>query len=734
VDMVVDAPVQVNGFYGKLTTTITNTASAANKCSPFIASPGTATTGQLYLKTILKTASGNKIETDQVTLGTLTCAATTPFTLPIAYTVIQRRLSKTDIDATKTALDAYAIGGSNAAGWWKLLNDEATAGANSGEASAAPVKTVAASVAKQTTTQTVSGSFTLTVGSYAECNKLKARGVIRAFKNFVGPTTTKALVGDVTLTVTCAGTTATVYISVKSITGTGGNTLATEVKTALAGVTNWGTSFKTEADKVLLAAATSPAALTACTGPAGSAVTWTAPAALVTAQALDAMVHGSVVYTASNRADCEDIKSRQSEILKKVVALATGAVTSTSNKAVVTCLDKTTTLTYDIKVAKAATTTSAALVITLNSKEDKDWKKVITDSLAVATAITLDSATNLVVTTINAAVSKGVVADSTSTITTTTVTTTYVAMSTVKGQYTTLATESDCLNMKDQHDAVAAAIDAKATTTSKTSATVACAKNSRVLTDESSSRRLTANWKATIDYTVYLPTAGTPTPTKVKELLDAVTAAKWQTDVAAKVGAVTGVTTTPTLSSWTTVTKATVASVTTPKPPTTSYTGSSTVAVKQKLTGKLVANVATQPECDKMKTDNGNDAIVTMLAANTGGAVKKSDIGVTVTCGSRRRLSDGRRMATVKATIDYVMMAANKALGDAAKASLTAVTNDSWKTKLQAALVAGGITGVTVTGVAATAPTSTVFHEVSSAKGALMGPCLFFTAFLSLLN
>merc|ERR1712039_817154 len=182
---------------------------------------------------------------------------------------------------------------------------------------------------------------------------------------------------------------------------------------------------------------------------------------------------------------------------------------------------------------------------------------------------------------------------------------------------------------------------------------------------------------------------------KVKELLDAVTAAKWQTDVAAKVGAVTGVTTTPTLSSWTTVTKATVASVTTPKPPTTSYTWASTVAVKQKLTGKLVANVATQAECDKMKTDDGKDAIETMLAANTGGAVKKSDVGVTVTCGSRRRLSDGRRMATVKATIDYVMMAANKALGDAA-----------------------------------TAPTSTVFHEVSSAKGALMGPCLFFTAFL----
>merc|ERR1739844_708336 len=106
-----------------------------------------------------------------------------------------------------------------------------------------------------------------------------------------------------------------------------------------------------------------------------------------------------------------------------------------------------------------------------------------------------------------------------------------------------------------------------------------------------------------------------------------------------------------------------------------------------------------------------------------------------VACGSRRRLSDGRRMATTyTATIDYVMMAANKALGDAAKTSLTAVTNDSWKTKLQAALVAKGITGVTVTGVAATAPTSTVVHEVSSATGAFVGTCMLFTAILSLLD
>merc|ERR1712242_691375 len=147
------------------------------------------------------------------------------------------------------------------------------------------------------------------------------------------------------------------------------------------------------------------------------------------------------------------------------------------------------------------------------------------------------------------------------------------------------------------------------------------------------------------------------------------------------------------------------------------------------------ATWGSQAECDKMKTTDGKDAIGTMLAANTGGAVKKTDITVTVACGSRRRLSDGRRLATtVKATIDYVMMAANKALGDAAKASLTTVTNDSWKTKLQAALVAKGITGVTVTGVAATAPTSTSVHEVSSATGALMGPLMFFTTFLNLLN
>jgi len=739
VALVQDTPAEVTGFYGKLTMKITLTA-ATGKCAKYIATSTAdkdATKGTGYMikglvdasRTTANTETTKQIEYDQVKLGTLTC---TGEVVPIQYTVTHRPFSKTNIDKAKTQIAKWVKGTAKdtADSWWKWFENDADGTVH---ATTGPVIDNAVAVAKQTATQTVSGTFTLTVGTYTECNKLKARAVILAFKTFVA-TTTSSRVKDVTLTVTCKNTAASVYVSVTSLTGVGGSTLATEVKTALAGVANWGNSFKTEADKILLAAATNPAALTACTGPAGSAVTWTSPTALVTAQALDAMVHGSVVYTASNRADCEDIKSRQSEILKKVVALATGAVTSTSNKAVVTCLDKTTTLTYDIKVAKAAATTSAALVITLNSKTDTDWKKVITDSLAVATAITLDSAANLVVTTINAAVSKGVVADSTSTITTTTVTTTYVAMSTVKGQYTTLATESDCYNMKDQHDAVAKAIDAKATTTSKTSATVACAKNSRVLMDDSAGRRLTANWKATIDYTIMLPTAGTPTPAKVKELLDAVTAAKWQTDVAAKVGAVTGVATTPTLSSWTTVTKATIASVTTPKPPTTSYTGSSTVAVKQKITGTLKATVGTQAQCDKMKTTDGVDAIKTMLADSTGGAVKKDKVAATVTCGSRRRLSDGRRMATVTATIAYTMETANKALGDAAKASLTAVTNDSWKTKLQAALVAKGITGVTVSGVAATAPTSTSVHEVSSATGAFVGPCLVFTAILSLLN
>lgn len=304
-------------------------------------------------------------------------------------------------------------------------------------------------------------------------------------------------------------------------------------------------------------------------------------------------------------------------------------------------------------------------------------------------------------------------------------------MSTVKGQFTVIASESDCLNMKDQAAAVASVIDTKATTTHRCFVTVTCAMKSRLLTTDGASRKLTTH-KATIDYMITLPSSGTPTPAKAKANVDAVTAATWTADIAKKVGAVTGIMTTPSLTSWTTVTKAIVTTITTPKPPTTSYTGSSTVALKQKLTGKLAVSVATLAECDKLKATDGLGAIKTMLVTESGSAVKATDIFLMLTCSSTRRMSDGRRMVGVTAAVDYEMLVANKALADAAKASLTSVTNDSWKSKLQAALVAKGVTGVTITGVMATAPTMSVVHEVSSALTSYISQLVVLTALVHL--
>jgi len=103
----------------------------------------------------------------------------------------------------------------------------------------------------------------------------------------------------------------------------------------------------------------------------------------------------------------------------------------------------------------------------------------------------------------------------TTTYTGTTKATAYTAMSKVMGQYTTEATESDCLNMKDQASVIAALIktksgvtDAKATAT----ATVACAAKTGGTT-----------WVATIDYTIMMPTSSTPTGEKVVTDLKAVT-------------------------------------------------------------------------------------------------------------------------------------------------------------------------------------------------------------------
>jgi len=543
------------------------------------------------------------------------------------------------------------------------------------------------------------------MASYAECNSLKSPEVILVMKKQIN-TLTGALYGEQALTFTCAAAKATMYLSVTSTGGEGGNTLAADVKTALAGVTNWGTTLKTEADKVLS---------TAVTASGGTSVTWSAPTAIPASQASAAIITGSVVYDASNRADCEDIVGKKADILTKLQTKAGAQTTSTDGNMIsITCLDKVPTLTYSIVVKASASTLAQTIVNALNGMDDAAWKKIITDGLAVATAVTLENAGSLAVTTINAATSAAL-----TTVTTTTGTTgtaaPYVAMSKVVGKYTVKGTESECLNMKDQKATIATLIKTKSTVNTKGTVTVAlaCAKDTGATT-----------WTATIDYTIMWPTADTPTGAAIVTALKAVAATKWTTDVAAAVGAVTGVPAPTTLASWTSASDPVTSVVTTTPGPTTTFTGSTTLGTTKELSGNLKVTVGSMAECNSMADANGVAALKEMLKTETGG-IATTNMVVTVTCARRRRLSDGRRLATAVATVNYkITVPANSAVtASAASTALKNIDNTAWATKVTAALKAA-TNSVTLTNVSVvkTDPTTTTIHNVSSAFMWLVSP------------
>jgi len=318
------------------------------------------------------------------------------------------------------------------------------------------------------------------------------------------------------------------------------------------------------------------------------------------------------------------------------------------------------------------------------------------------------------VTTINAATSAAL-----TTVTTTTGTTgtaaPYVAMSKVVGKYTVKGTESECLNMKDQKATIATLIKTKSTVNTKGTVTVAlaCAKDTGATT-----------WTATIDYTIMWPTADTPTGAAIVTALKAVAATKWTTDVAAAVGAVTGVPAPTTLASWTSASDPVTSVVTTTPGPTTTFTGSTTLGTTKELSGSLKVTVGSMAECNSMADANGVAALKEMLKTETGG-IATTNMVVTVTCARRRRLSDGRRLATAVATVNYkITVPANSAVtASAASTSLKNIDNTAWATKVTAALKAA-TNSVTLTNVSVvkTDPTTTTIHNVSSAFMWLVSP------------
>merc|ERR1711992_519145 len=119
--------------------------------------------------------------------------------------------------------------------------------------------------------------------------------------------------------------------------------------------------------------------------------------------------------------------------------------------------------------------------------------------------------------------------------------------------------------------------------------------------------------------------------------------------------------------------------------------------------------VASKDECDKMGEKNGKDAIINMLATESG--ISKTDIAVTVTCSPARRLSDGRRLTAYNAEVGYKITVQ---AGSAVTTKLGGFDKTAWKDKLEKALKDAG-TPVTITEMTVTAPTAKPIHDVSSA-------------------
>jgi len=685
------APVKVEGFAAKITQTWQFTAADATQATNAVAD----TAGGRQSWPAVVAAIATDVASTSITTPTAPTAATAVCTVPMTVTV--KRTSKY---GQKTALDGTTIGASNAAGMWAQIKTGMAS--ITADLPSAPSISVAAVETKQAATKTVSGTVELTTANYADCNKLKGNAALMQIKEYIKGKT-GSLMGNMVVTVTCATTKASLYIMITS-PATLGNTLSADVKTTLEGITSWGVDIKTQVDLV------KNVALTTCTRTTAATFTEADP---VTTQAKAATVSGTVLYTVSNRADCEDVKSKKAALLTTLVTKVSAA-TDATNSVDVSCKDTATTMTYKLKVAKAASTTDQMIMNSLNAMDDVAWKKIVTDGIAVATAVTLEGAYS--VTTITAPTSVELTTTTTVLNTATTTAAPYVAMSKVVGKYTVKGTESECLNMKDQKAAIATLIKTKSTVNTAGTVTVelACAKDTGATT-----------WTATIDYTIMWPTAQKPTGAAIVTALKAVAATKWITDVQTAVGAITGVPAPTTLASWTSATDPVASVVTTTPGPTTTFTGSTTKGTTKEISGSLAVTVGSMAECQKMADANGVAALKKMLSTETGG-IATTNMVVTVTCARRRRLSDGRRLATAVATVNYkvTVPATSTISATAAQTSLKNINNIAWATKVKTALAAAA-TPVTLTGVSVvkTDPTTTTIHNVSSALMWLVSPC-----------
>merc|ERR550532_3458403 len=113
-------------------------------------------------------------------------------------------------------------------------------------------------------------------------------------------------------------------------------------------------------------------------------------------------------------------------------------------------------------------------------------------------------------------------------------------------------------------------------------------------------------------------------------------------------------------------------------------TGAPTTGVTT-LTGTLTFTTGSATECANMQTANGTLAMKEVLKAASG-VSSTNDVAATVTCTTRRRLSDGRRLAGPKANVAYtVTIPAGSSATAAASAqtSLQGMTATQWTPSIQ---------------------------------------------------
>merc|ERR1712066_531595 len=109
---------------------------------------------------------------------------------------------------------------------------------------------------------------------------------------------------------------------------------------------------------------------------------------------------------------------------------------------------------------------------------------------------------------------------------------------------------------------------------------------------------------------------------------------------------------------------------------------------EKKVSGSMVLTMATEAECNNLKSTKGITGMKNMLR-DKGGLPSTYDltkIAVTVTCAAARRLSvEGRRLAGYKGTMKYTITVPKGSAvnADNVKTSLNAVTADTWKSSVK---------------------------------------------------